>query len=79
MIMICGNIIFNFINFCVIFSFFLTKLLVLVVLILLTFLTNSSNSVFLITSLTNTLFSLLKSTGVVSNFPISKLSTFQIA
>ena len=61
------------------YSVFLTKLLVLVVLILLTFLTNSSNSVFLITSLSNTLVSLLKSNGVVSNFPISKLSTFQIA
>ena len=56
-------------------QFFLTKSLVSVVLILLTFLTNPFYSVFLTTSFFITLFSLLKSTGVISNFVISNSST----
>ena len=62
-------------------SVFLTKLLVSVVLILLNFLTNLLYSDFLTTSFFITSLNLLKSTGVVSNFPISKLSTdkYQIA
>ena len=39
------------------------------------FLTNSSYSFFLTTSFFTTLRSLIKSTGVASNFPISNLST----
>ena len=62
-------------------SVFLTKSLVSVVLILLTFLPNLLYSDFLTTSFFITSLNLLKSTGVVSNFPISKLSTdkYQIA
>ena len=62
-------------------SVFLTKSLVSVVLILLTFLTNLLYSDFLTTLFFITSLNLLKSTGVVSNFPISKLSTekYQIA
>ena len=56
------------------YSHFLTKLLVSVVLILLTFLTISSYSVFLMAPFFTALLSLLKSTGVVSNAPISNLS-----
>ena len=55
-------------------QFFLTESLVSAVLISLTFLTNPSYSVYLRTYYT-TLFTLLKSTGVVSNFAISNLST----
>ena len=78
MIMISSNSIFNFINFCVRVSF-LTKSLVSVILILLTFLANSLYSVFLTTSILTASLSLLKSTGVNSNFPVSNLSTFYIA
>ena len=52
----------------------LTKLVVSVVLILLTFSTNSS-SVFLTLSFFTLSLSLLKSTEVVSNLPISNVST----
>ena len=56
-------------------NFLFTNSLVPLVLILLTFLTNSSYLVLLTTSFFPTLLSLLKSTGVVSNLPISYLST----
>ena len=74
MIMISSNFIFNFTSFCVTISF-LIKSLASVVLMLLTCLTNSLYSVLLTTSFFTTLFCLLKSNGVVPNFPISNLST----
>ena len=73
--MISSSFTFNFINFCVIVSFFLTNSLVSVALISLTFLIKSSYSVFSTTSFITKLLSLLKSTGVVSNISTSNLST----
>ena len=67
MIMI-GNFFFNFTNFFVIVSFFLTKLLVSV-------LTNLLYSVLLRTSFFTTLLSLLKPTGTGTNLLSSNLST----
>ena len=67
--------IFSFNNFCCVIVSFLTKLLVSVALILLVLFTNSLYPVFLATSLLTTLLSLLKSTGVVSNFSMSNLFT----
>ena len=57
------------------YSVFLTKSLVSVVLISLTFSTYLSYSVILTTSIFTTLLSWLKSTGIVSNFPISNSFT----
>ena len=68
------NFLFSFIGFCIMISFFLTKPLVCVNQYYYFFLTNSSYSVFLATLFFATLSSLLKSTGVVSNFPMSNLS-----
>ena len=64
---------FNFISFCAVIRF-LAKSLVPVVSTTLTFLTSSSYTVFLTTSFSTTLFSLLKSARVVSKLPISDLS-----
>ena len=57
------------------YSFFLTKSKVSLVLMLSAFLTNLLCSVFLRTCFFATLLSLFKSMGVVSNFPMSNLST----
>ena len=59
------------------YSVFLTKSLVSVVLISLTFSTYLSYSVILTTSVFTTLLSWLKSTGIVSNFPISNPSNLR--
>ena len=63
-----GNFFFNFTNFFVIVSFFLTKLLVSV-------LTNLLYSVLLRTSFFTTSLSLLKPTGTGTNLLSSNLST----
>ena len=59
----------------------LTKLLVSIVWIVLNFLTKSSYSAFLRTSFFTTSLRILKSTGVVSNLPISNssISDFKLA
>ena len=71
--MISSNFIFSFTNFLRFNQF--SKSLVSVVLTLLTLLTNSLYSDFLTTSFFTKLLRLLKSTGVVSSFPIPTLST----
>ena len=69
-------VLFNFPNLCVIVSLFLIKSSISVLLILLTFSTNLPYSTFLTRPLFTSTFSLLKSTGLVSNLRIYNLSNF---